>query len=138
MINEIFKFLDGKIGRVSCGNLHSEGSIEGSVMFSYKEYFGLHLLVRLKWNSEFSNIWTNIGNNREIHNLGYDLKEELSNQLVQVGKVSNYKIKSCTTKYDKDNLVQVNLTYEDGSVTEIRVSSENYNEHQKTHLIDFI
>lgn len=138
MINEIFKFLDGKIGRVSCGNLHSEGSIEGSVMFSYKEYFGLHLLAKLKWNSEFGNIWDNVGNNREIHSLLYNLREELSNQLVQIGKVSNYKIKSCTTKYDKDNIVQVNLVYEDGSVTEIRVSSENYNEHQKTHLIDFI
>ena len=138
MLKEVFKFLDGKIGIVSCGNLHSEGSIEGSVMFSYKEYFGLHLLAKLKWNSEFKNIWHNIGNNREINNLSFDVKEELSNQLVQVGKVSNYKIKSCTTKYDKDNLVQVNLVYDDGSITEIRVSSENYNELQNTHLKDFI
>jgi S-adenosylmethionine hydrolase len=138
MIKEIFKFLDGKIGRVSCGNLHSEGSIEGSVMFSYKEYFGLHLLAKLKWNSEFGNIWTNIGNNREIHNLGYDLKGELSNQLIQIGKVSNYKIKACKTYYENENLIRVEIFYENGSVTEIRVSSENYNEHQKTHLKDFI
>ncbi len=138
MIDEIFKFLDGKIGKVSCGNLHAQGSIEGSVMFSYKEYFGLHLLAKLKWNSEFNTIWSSIGNNREINNISYDVREELSNQLVQVGKISSYKIKSCTIKYDKDNLVQVNLIYENGSITEIKVLSENYNGNQNTHLKDFI
>jgi hypothetical protein len=118
MIEQIFEYLNGKIGTVKSGNVNVEGSIEGSVLFSYQQYYGLKLLAKLKWNSHYKQIVNNIDSNIDL--------EVLKEQLVQVGKINYYNTKSCQLFYDKDkNLI-------------IRLKSENYNENQNKNLLDYI
>lgn len=117
--------LHNKTARIKSGELIVEGGIEEPVLLEYKRYVGLIVSTTLQYNylTPIKEITNSIISNRENLNLSYEtrdllldkLKAELSNTKICIAKILPYGVTNLETNFEKDKLVSLELTYENGS-----------------------
>lgn len=131
-IDTLFReHLDGKEAYIRSGGLVAEGNIDAKCIMEYRKYSGVVCRADLKWNSveireEFLKKLNSI---REESGMTYDMRDsvlkganELFDELlVKVGMIYYHSVTKHEVLTDKDGaIIRVDLTYENGTVVEIR------------------
>lgn len=123
--------LDGKEAYIRSAGLVAEGNIDAKCIMEYKKYSGILCKSELKWNSfdikaEFLKKLNSI---REEAGMTYDMRDSVlngANELfdtlhVKVGMIYYHSVVKHEVLTDKDGVITtVNLTYENGTIVEIR------------------
>jgi hypothetical protein len=123
--------LHGKEAHIKAGGLRIEGNIDNRCIMMYSKYNGIICKAELKWNSaDIKNEFlAKLNSIRESSGLSYDMRDSIlkgANKLfdelyVKVGMVYYHSVVKHEVLTDKDGeIISVDLTYENGTIVEIR------------------
>jgi len=131
-IDTLFKeHLDGKEAHIRAGGITMEGNIDAKCVMEYRKYSGVLCKAELKWNAADikTEFLTKLNSIRESAGMTYDMRDSVlksANELfdtlyVRVGILYYHSVVKHEVLTDKDGeIVRVDLTYDNGTVVEIR------------------